>query len=364
MATNLKKKYDQPGKRIAANQSFNIWTRAENYFSPIDFAMVMATGIIAIAALLEGYSWLAWSLFVIDVLLFVLLLIFMLQRLLFQWPTFIKDFKSYEKGPGVFTFVVAMCMIGNEVILFNNWIGLGKIILTFAVIFWLIINYGFFFYVTTTNHKKNLKEGISGSWLLTVVSIQAIAVLTIYSAPSSEAAMFVATCLFFTGCVFYLYLMSLIVYRISFFELHAKDLGAAYWINMGATAITTLAGSLLLLNGKEFHLIAALLPFIKGLTLLFWSAGTWWIPLLIMLGIWRHGVRKVKPPISSSGYSPTYWAFVFPLGMYTACTFRLSETLDLTFLKVIPKYFIFFAIITWTAVMIGFISHLLVKEKA
>lgn len=364
MATNLTVKHIQTKSRQSVKQPSSLWARAEHYFSPIDFAMVMATGIIAIAALLEGYMWLAWSLFFIDVFLFIFLLIFLLQRCLFQWPTLIKDFKSYERGPGVFTFVIAMCMIGNEVILFNKWMMLGKIILTIAVIFWLIINYGFFFYITTTNHKKSLKDGISGSWLLTVVSIQAIAVLIIYCSASSEAAMFIATCLFFTGCVFYLYLMSLIVYRISFFELHAKDLGAAYWINMGATAITTLAGSLLLLNGKEFHLIAALLPFIKGLTLLFWSAGTWWIPLLIMLGIWRHGIRKVKPPITASGYSPTYWAFVFPLGMYTASTFRLSETLDLTFLKVIPKYFIFFAIITWMAVMTGFISHLIVKEKS
>lgn len=349
--------------KIVMKQSSNIWTRAEHYFSPIDFAMVMATGILAIAALLEGYLWLAWALFYIDVFLFVLLLIFMLRRLLFEWPSLVSDFKSYEKGPGVFTFVVAMCMIGNEVILFNRCYVLGQIILTVAVIVWLIINYGFFFYVTTTNRKKNLKDGISGSWLLSVVSIQAIAVLIIYSSGHSEIAFFIATCLFFTGCVFYLYLMSLIIYRISFFELHAKDLGAAYWINMGATAITALAGSLLLINGKDFHLIVALIPFIKGLTLLFWSAGTWWIPLLILLGIWRHVIRKVKTPVTASGYSPTYWAFVFPLGMYTACTYRLSETLDLAFLKIIPDYFIFIALATWCAVMIGLIRHLFVKSE-
>jgi len=342
----------------------NIWARAAYYFSPSDFAMVMATGILAIAALLEGYLWLARAFFIIDVLLFVALLLFMVQNWLFHWPAFIKEFKSYEKGPGVFTFVIALCMIGNEVILFNDWVWLGKIILTIAIIFWLVIIYGFFFFITTTPHKKSLKDGINGSWLLTVVSIQAIAVLIIYCWGNSEVAMFMATCLFFTGCVFYLYLMSLIVYRISFFELHARDLGAAYWINMGATAIMTLAGSLLLLNGRSIHLITALRPFIKGLTLLFWSAGTWWVPLLIMLGIWRHGVRKVKLPVTARGYSPTYWAFVFPLGMYTASTYRLSETLDLAFLKVIPRYFIFFALITWTALMMGFVRHLLLKGKS
>jgi tellurite resistance protein TehA-like permease len=346
------------------NTTTNLWSKAERYFSPLDFAMVMATGILSIAALLEGYKWLAWSLYSINVIVFILLLIFMVRSWLLHWSTFMKDFKSYDKGPGVFTFVIALCMTGNEVILFNNYLVLGKIILTVAVAFWLIVNYGFFFFITTTNHKKPLKDGISGSWLLTVVAIQAIAILIIYCSPDSQGALFTATCLFLTGCVFYLYLMSLIVYRISFFELHAKDLGAAYWINMGATAITTLAGSLLLVNGKDFHLIVALIPFIKGLTLVFWSAGSWWIPLLIMLGIWRHGVRKIKPPITSGGYSPTYWAFVFPLGMYTASTYRLSETLDLDFLKVIPKYFIFFALATWAAVMIGCLRHLFEKTQA
>ncbi|UAY55433.1 tellurite resistance/C4-dicarboxylate transporter family protein [Arachidicoccus terrestris] len=343
--------------------SNNIWTRAEHYFSPIDFAMVMATGILSIAALLEGYTWLAWLLYYTDVFLFIVLFIFMLRRLLVEWPLFIKDFMSYEKGPGVFTFIIAMCMIGNQVILFNSWQTLGQVILTVAVMTWIIVNYGFFFFVTTTNRKKSLKDGISGSWLLSVVSIQAIAVLIIYCSNQSETGLFIATCLFFTGSVFYLYLMSLIIYRISFFELHARDLGAAYWINMGATAITALAGSLLLLNGHEFHLIVALTPFIKGLTLLFWSAGTWWIPLLILLGIWRHVIRKVKTPITASGYSPTYWAFVFPLGMYTASTYRLSETLDLAFLKIIPDYFIFIAMATWCAVMTGLIRHLLEKNK-
>src|SRR5690606_26168115 len=135
------------------------------------------------------------------------------------------------------------------------------------------------FNITITDRKSSLKDGINGSWLLSVVAIQALAILSIYTLSDSEAALFIATCLFFAGCVFYLYLMSLIIYRISFFELHAADLGAAYWINMGATAITALAGSLLVLNGDNFHLIVELTPFIKGLTLLFWSAGTWWIPL-------------------------------------------------------------------------------------
>ena len=153
--------------------------------------------------------------------------------------------------------------------------------------------------------------------------------------------------------------MSLIIYRISFFPLNAMELGAPYWINMGATAITTLAGSMLILHTSQYNFINEILPFLKGFTLLFWAAGTWWIPLLIALGAWRHLVKKIPVPTSATGYDPTYWAMVFPLGMYTACTYRLSEALSIEFLASIPEYFIYVAVFAWLAVLVGFLRSLI-----
>src|SRR5690606_9164001 len=262
-------------------------------------------------------------------------------------------------------------IVGNQfIVLFQNML-VAKILLIVAGIAWLIIGYGFFFNITVTKNKKSLNEGINGTWLVVIVAIQALSVLISFLSEdfgsSAPIYLFVALCLFLLGCVFYLYIMSLIIYRISFFSLNAGELGAPYWINMGATAITTLAGSMLILHTQKIFFIIEILPFLKGFTLFFWAAGTWWIPLLIILGIWRHVIKKVPVPLSPEGYDPSYWGMVFPLGMYTVCTFRLSEALEIPFLKAIPEIFIFVAVFAWIAVMIGFFRRLLSffnKEKA
>ncbi len=44
-----------------------------------------------------------------------------------------------------------------------------------------------------------------------------------------------------------------------------------YWINMGAVAITTLAGANILINGNAPFLVD-LIPFIKGFTIFFWAS--------------------------------------------------------------------------------------------
>ena len=51
-----------------------------------------------------------------------------------------------------------------------------------------------------------------------------------------------------------------------------------------------------------------------------WAFGTWWIPLLIVLGLWRH-VRRHWP----LSYEPTLWSVVFPLGMYSVATLSFGK---------------------------------------
>ena len=155
------------------------------------------------------------------------------------------------------------------------------------------------------------------------------------------------------GGMLYIWMISLIFYRYTFFGFSPGDLSPPYWINMGAMAISTLAGTQLILNTPDAPFLNSLLPFLKGFTVFYWATGTWWIPMLVSLGIWRHVYRRF--PLR---YDPLYWGAVFPLGMYTACTFRLAQVLDAPFLLRIPQVFIYVAWSAWGLTMLGLLHHL------
>jgi tellurite resistance protein TehA-like permease len=50
---------------------------------------------------------------------------------------------------------------------------------------------------------------------------------------------------------------------------------------------------------------------------------------------------------------------VFPLGMYTACTYRLSEATGFAFLEAIPEAFIFIDLFAWGLAFVGMLRSFL-----
>jgi tellurite resistance protein TehA-like permease len=157
----------------------------------------------------------------------------------------------------------------------------------------------------------------------------------------------------------YIWIISLIFYRYTFLKFTATDLSPPYWINMGAMAISTFAGDLLIQNAATDPLLRGFAPFLKGLTLLFWATGSWWIPLFLILGVWRY-LNKHFP----LGYDPLYWGMVFPLGMYTVCTYELSDVMKLAFLNDISHLFLYVAMAAWSVTFLSWLVRALIPTLA
>jgi tellurite resistance protein TehA-like permease len=219
-----------------------------------------------------------------------------------------------------------------------------------------VLIYTFFTAVTIVEPKPTLETGINGGWLLVTVATESLTVLGTPIASQTMAAQLVlltALSAYLLGAMLYILFIALILYRWMFLSMQPEKLSPPYWINMGALAITTLAGCRLLLVAKQWSLLGEMSPFIRGFTFFFWVTCSWWIPLRLCVGSWRHVIEKL--PIT---YDPQYWSLVFPVGMYAACT-MLSKALVLPSLMLIPNIVIFFAYIAWTLTFLGMTRRLL-----
>jgi tellurite resistance protein TehA-like permease len=323
---------------------------------PAYFALVMATGIVSLACDVMGFRSLALALLGLNILFYPLLWVLTIVRVVRYRDRMRADLSHHGRAVGFFTIVAATCVFGSQCLIVAHSVTAALILWIAGIVLWAALIYSVFTLLTIKAEKPTLAEGINGGWLVGVVAAQSVSVLGAQLAPHfaehAPGMLMFSLAMWLGGGMLYLWIIALIFYRYTFFPMSPSDLAPPYWINMGAAAISTLAGTALVTASPHSPVVQQILPFVRGFTLMWWATATWWIPMLVILGVWRHIFRKFP-----FRYDPLYWGAVFPLGMYTVCTYRLSTAVDAAYLVEIPRVFVFVALAAWATVAAGMARH-------
>jgi tellurite resistance protein TehA-like permease len=271
-------------------------------------------------------------------------------------PSLAADVKAPGRVFGFFTIIAGLVVLGVRLDAAGYPVATA-VLSGLAAVVWLLLTYGVPASLLLTRTRDSVLGGVNGTWLLWVVATQSLSVAAATLAPAwpSQAGLLApaAAGLWSIGLVLYLLLVCLIMLRWLTVAMTPADLGTPYWILMGATAITVFAGARILGLRDTLPVIGATHGFVEGFCFALWAFGTWWIPLLIVLGLWRH-VRHHWP----LSYQPALWSGVFPLGMYSVATLAFGEAAHLPFMRPLAEGFLWAAVTAWALVAAAFIARL------
>lgn len=324
------------------------------------FALVMASGIVSVGTDLLGYALISQIILAATITGFVVLIAAYLVRAIWFRPWFVQSLRDPTTAMAYFTVVAGSNVLGIRLLMAGHQ-RLTIVLGAFAGIVWLTLTYGLPSFIVASARRPILRE-INGTWLIWVVATQSLAISASGIAGVTTTKWLasvlptIAVSLWGVGVMLYLILIVMIFFRLLLVEVTPSEMGPAYWIAMGATAISVRAAAgILMLHGPHAAVIVNdMRPFLIGLSVVFWAFGSWWIPLLVLFGLWRYLLRGY-----SREYEPRLWSVVFPLGMYTVASFTLGNVAKLGFMTAIARVWVWIGVLAWAGLLIVMLSALI-----
>jgi hypothetical protein len=139
---------------------------------------------------------------------------------------------------------------------------------------WVLLNYGLPLLIAGPGRPAAL-AGADGSWFLWPVATQSVAVgLTSWPAPLPAWAAALAVACWAVGVLLYLLVAGLVTVALATVPAGPAGLTPAYWVFMGASAISVLAGAQIM-RLPPSPLVTATSAVVAGLSVTLWAFGSW-----------------------------------------------------------------------------------------
>jgi tellurite resistance protein TehA-like permease len=322
--------------------------------NPGYFALVMATGIVSIA--MENHH--AYELSV--VLLWLTGIEYLVLLCVYGWrvvafrAAVAADLTDPARAFGYFTFVAATDVLGTRLAV-DRHEPAALVLLAVGSIAWLVLGY-VVPWTAVLNHSRPVLQHANGTWFIWVVASQSIAVLAAGLEPAvgvgrRELAL-LAVFSWSVGVFLYGAAGAVVAARMLVHELRPADLTPPYWVSMGATAITVVAGARIV-QMADAPMVTATRGLIAGMSVVFWAFGSWLIPALVAAGVWRHVVHRI--PLR---YEAPLWSVVFPLGMYGVGGHYLGQADHLPIVQAVGANEGWVALGAWVLTFLAMLAHL------
>jgi tellurite resistance protein TehA-like permease len=131
--------------------------------SPAYFGMVMATGVISLAAQLLEMPAVAQALFKLNIAVYAVLWILTVLRMVRHTRRFFGDMVDHLRGPGFFTTVAGTSVLGSQFVMLAADDRTGTVLWAVALVLWIALTYTIFAGFTIKERKPTLDQGISGA---------------------------------------------------------------------------------------------------------------------------------------------------------------------------------------------------------
>lgn len=305
--------------------------------SPDVFAAVMATGILSVGAHNHGYRLISDTMGVVATVGLLLLVAVVGGQALrgrLGW-----DLTDPDVTLRLITFVAACAVIDTRLAA-NVWV--ARVLGVVGLVCWLVL-----MLLSARNmlvhSRTTLRDRAHGAWQLGSVGSSGLAIVIARGArhPGHHWWLAVAVAVWLAALCSYGLMTWLTLWRVVNERQDRDGFEPDTWILMGGMAIATLAGDYI-------HAVAPawLAGPVRAVTVVTWVTATLWIPPLIYFVL--HRIRRHPNMLQFAG---VWWAFVFPLGMYSAASYAMAIEIGQRWLLTVSLVFFWDALAAWLVVV-------------